>query len=212
MSEEITSRGERTRSEILEAAYHLFVDRGYHGTSMRQIANEAGIALGGIYNHFASKEEIFLGVFLEFNPYMSILPLVNQTEGDTLEEILHSAAQRIVSGLGTRTDFLNLMFIELVEFKGQHIQPIFQKIFPQLMEFAGRFLANRPELRPIPPVVLIRAFVGLFFSYTITEIIIAEQLPAEGRQGALDYFVDIYLHGILKDGAIQKDGQPQEAS
>jgi AcrR family transcriptional regulator len=204
MSEELTSRGERTRSEILEAAYRLFIDRGYHGASMRQIAQEAGIALGGIYNHFASKEDIFIAVFLEFNPYVTILPLVNVAEGETLEEIIQDAAQRIVSGLGARTDFLNLMFIELVEFKGEHIPPIFQKIFPQLMSFAGRFLSDRPELRPIPPVVLIRAFVGLFFSYTITEIIIADQLPTEGRQGALDYFVDIYLHGILKDGSLQE--------
>ena len=204
MSEETTSRGERTRSEILEAANRLFVGRGYHGTSMRQIAQQAGISLGAIYNHFSSKEDIFIGVFMEFNPYVDVLPLVNQAEGETLEEIIHDAAQRIVSGFGARTDFLNLMFIELVEFKGEHIPPLFQDVFPDLMLFARRFLTNRKELRHIPPVILIRAFVGLFFSYTITEIIIAEQLPTEGRQGALDYFVDIYLHGILNDGSGQK--------
>jgi AcrR family transcriptional regulator len=204
MSEESTSRGERTRSEILEAANRLFIDRGYHGTSMRQIAQQAGISLGGIYNHFSGKEDIFTGVFMEFNPYMDVLPLVNQAQGESLDEIIHDAAQRIVSGFGARTDFLNLMFIELVEFKGEHIPPLFKIVFPELMDFAQRTLTDRPELRHIPPVILIRAFVGLFFSYTITEIIIAEQLPAEGRQGALDYFVDIYLHGILKDGSAWK--------
>jgi len=204
MSEESGSRGERTRSEILEAANRLFIDRGYHGTSMRQIAQQAGISLGAIYNHFSAKEDIFNAVFMEFNPYADILPLVNQAQGETLEEIIHDAAQRIVSGLGARTDFLNLMFIELVEFKGEHVPPLFQNVFPELMEFARRFLTDRPELRHIPAVILIRAFVGLFFSYTITEIIIAEQLPTEGRKGALDYFVDIYLHGILKDGSGQK--------
>ena len=202
MSEEFSSRAEHTRSEILQAANRLFIDRGYHGTSMRQIAQQAGISLGGIYNHFSGKEDIFIGVFMGFNPYVDILPLVNQAQGETLDEIIHDAAQRIVSGLGARKDFLNLMFIELVEFKGEHIAPLFQNVFPELMNFAQRNLVNRPELRHIPPVILIRAFVGLFFSYTITEIIIADQLPAEGRQGALDYFVDIYLHGILKDGSV----------
>lgn len=204
MDEETTSRGERTRGEILDAANRLFVDRGYHGTSMRQIAQQAGISLGAIYNHFSGKEDIFIGVFMEFNPYVGVLPLVNQAQGETLEEIIHDAAQRIVDGLGARTDFLNLMFIELVEFKGEHIPPLFRNVVPELMHFAQRFLTNRPELRHIPPVILIRAFVGLFFSYTITEIIIAEQLPTEGRQGALDHFVDIYLHGILKDGSEQE--------
>lgn len=57
MSEETITRGERTRTEILQAAYNLFMLKGYHGTSMRQIAQETGIALGSIYNHFSGKDK-----------------------------------------------------------------------------------------------------------------------------------------------------------
>lgn len=59
MGRDVISKGELTRESILEGAYQLFLRQGYHGTSMRQIAEEAGIALGGIYNHFSGKEEIF---------------------------------------------------------------------------------------------------------------------------------------------------------
>jgi hypothetical protein len=34
----------------------------------------------------------------------------------------------------------------------------------------------------------------------MTDLLIASQLPPEARENALDYFVDIYLHGILADG------------
>ena len=68
MLEEIT-RGERTRCEILAAAYQLFSQKGYHGTSMREIARQSGLALGGIYNHFSSKEDIFIQVQLEHHPF-----------------------------------------------------------------------------------------------------------------------------------------------
>jgi AcrR family transcriptional regulator len=47
MSDRAT-KGERTRRQVIQAAQRLFVERGYHGTSMRQIAQEAGLALGGI--------------------------------------------------------------------------------------------------------------------------------------------------------------------
>jgi len=201
MSEEIAPRGERTRNDILQAAHQLFLERGFHGTSMRQIAQAAGIALGGIYNHFSSKEDIFTAVFLERHPYLDVLPLMNTAQGDTVEAFVRDAARRMVSGLGQRIDFLNLMFIELVEFKGQHIPDIFEIIFPELTEFAQRLQSERQELRDIPLFVLVRAFLGLFFSYLITEIMIADQLPPQGREGALDYFVDIYLNGILKQGA-----------
>jgi AcrR family transcriptional regulator len=205
MPEETTHRGERTRNDILQAALRLFVERGYHGTSMRQISQEAGLALGGIYNHFSSKEDIFATVALEHHPLWEILPLMNAAEGATVEEFVRDAARRMVDGLQGRTDFLNLMFIELVEFNGQHLPQFFQIIFPELMAFARRFLSERQELREIPLFILVRSFAGLFFSYVMTDIFIGEQMPAEGGERALDYFVDIYLRGILKPDV------PQEA-
>jgi len=48
------TKGETTRLTIEDAAVELFMEHGYHATSMRQIAERAGLALGGIYNHFAS--------------------------------------------------------------------------------------------------------------------------------------------------------------
>ena len=46
--EEELSKGERTRATILAVAYNLFVTTGYHGTSMRLIADGAGLVVGGV--------------------------------------------------------------------------------------------------------------------------------------------------------------------
>jgi AcrR family transcriptional regulator len=201
MSEDLIPRGERTRSEILQAALGLFTEHGYHGTSMRQIAQEAGIALGGIYNHFSGKEEIFKTVFIELHPFWETLPLMNAAQGETIEEFVRDAARRMIDELAERPDFLNLMFIELVEFNGEHIPEFFEIFFPQFREFSQRFLAKRQEMRDIPLLMVTRVFVGLFLSYVITDLFIGKRLPAEGRENALDYFVEIYLHGILKSGS-----------
>ncbi|HZD55228.1 MAG TPA: TetR/AcrR family transcriptional regulator [Anaerolineales bacterium] len=198
MSKDLIPRGERTRSEILQAALGLFTEHGYHGTSMRQIAHEAGIALGGIYNHFSGKEQIFKTVFIELHPFWDTLPLMNAAQGETIEEFVRDAAQRMINKLRERPDFLNLMFIELVEFNGQHIPQFFEIFFPQFTAFSERFLAKRKEMRDIPLLMATRAFIGLFLSYVITDLFIGKRLPAEGRENALDYFIEIYLHGILK--------------
>ena len=198
MSEIYQSRGERTREEILSAALQLFIDRGYHGTSMRQIARQAGIALGGIYNHFSSKEEIFFEVLMAYHPMFDVLPALKDAQGETVEEIIHHAANLMVSKYEERLDFINLMFIEMVEFKGQHIPQLFDIAFPQVMAFAERALGDRPELRSIPMPILMRAFIGLFFSYMITEILIGRQLPPESQENSLNYLVDIYLHGVMR--------------
>ena len=199
MSDLTSTRGERTQAEITKAAHRLFLERGYHGSSMRDIAREAGIALGGIYNHFASKEDIFLAVFVDHHPYRDVLPAMNAAQGKTIEAFVRDAAARMLEVLGESQDFLNLTFIELVEFKGQHIPQLFESIFPQILEFAQRMAEGQGELRSIPLPILVRAFIGLFISYFLTEMLIGRQLPDEMQQNALDHFVDIYLHGILKD-------------
>jgi AcrR family transcriptional regulator len=52
------AKGERTRSLILETALEMFGERGYEETTMRAIAEEAGVALGNTYYHFRSKEHL----------------------------------------------------------------------------------------------------------------------------------------------------------
>jgi hypothetical protein len=89
------------------------------------------------------------------------------------------------------------MFIELVEFDSKHIPQMFQMYFPHLLEFSQQFVVTTGEIRTIPLPIVLRAFLGLFFSYIITEIIIGQQLPPEMQAGAFDHFVDIFLHGIL---------------
>jgi AcrR family transcriptional regulator len=50
------------KGQILEAAEILFSERGYHGTTMRDIAGETGILPGSLYAHIASKEDILLEI------------------------------------------------------------------------------------------------------------------------------------------------------
>jgi AcrR family transcriptional regulator len=197
MNLELVSRGERTQNEIIQAAYRLFLERGYHGTSMRQIAQSAEIALGGIYNHFDSKEEIFTAVILVHHPYFDVMPALKSAQGETTEEFVQDAANRLVSNLDKRLDFLKLMFIELVEFNGEHIPQIFETFYPEVLDFAARFSTQRYELRPIPPVILVRAFIGMFFSYFMTELLIGQFLEIDNSEKTLDHFIDIYLHGVL---------------
>jgi len=200
MVDEPCTKGERTRQEILQSAHLLFLKNGFHGTSMRQIAQGAGIAVGGIYNHFASKDEIFMAVLSARHPIYDILPALNAAEGQDIESFIRDAARKMVEIVRDRPDFLNLMFIELVEFNAQHVPQMYQTFFPQALAFVQRFFDGRQELRPIPIPVLLRAYLGLFFSYVITDLLLGNLMPAEMEKNTLDHFVDIFLHGILAEG------------
>jgi AcrR family transcriptional regulator len=196
-SDEKLLRGEQTQAAIVQAAYRLFIQKGYHGTSMRQIAREANLAVASLYNHFQSKEQIFLAVLERYHPLFEILPVLAQMDAPDVPEFVHRAAQFIAAHLDQRQDFLNLFFIELVEFRAGHIPHLLEKNEPLLTSFIQNFVAKKSTLRPFPPFVLARAFLGMFFAYYVTRFIAANNPTLGGGANVLDDFIDIFLHGIL---------------
>ena len=194
------TKGARTRAALIEAGYQLFIEKGYHGTSMREIAGAAGLALGGIYNHFVNKEDIFVAVLTARNPYLKIFPALQAAQGETVEALVRDAATRMITALGESRGTMGLMFIEHIEFNGQHIRQIIEVYYPAMQAFIQRLGAVRGPLRPIPPSVLLRSFIGLFFSYYMTDMLTVERPAARAPQNTFDYFVEIYLHGVLAEG------------
>jgi AcrR family transcriptional regulator len=57
------SKSEQTRALILETAMRLFQERGYDKTTMRAIAQEAGVSVGNAYYYFAGKEHLIQGFY-----------------------------------------------------------------------------------------------------------------------------------------------------
>jgi AcrR family transcriptional regulator len=212
MNDQILPRGEQTRTAIVQAARDLFIQQGFHRTSMRQIAQRADIALGGLYNHFDSKGEIFKAVFLEYHPYREVLPVLQAARIATIEEFANDAIRRMIMALQDHPEFLKLMFIEVVEFNNLHISALFNTLMPQLLGiFQTAIEPSRDRLRPIPTLIMLRFYFGLFFAYFVTEILFAKQAPPEFREGAVDYFVDMFLHGVLRpEGAGSGSSEPAD--
>lgn len=62
---EVQDRARETRKVLLESAAHLFVERGYAGTSVNDISDHSGKTSGAIYFHYSSKEKLALAVVRE---------------------------------------------------------------------------------------------------------------------------------------------------
>jgi TetR/AcrR family transcriptional repressor of nem operon len=62
-TDDIVSKGARTREQVIERAAALFNQHGYHGVSISDVMAATGLEKGGIYRHFASKDELALEAF-----------------------------------------------------------------------------------------------------------------------------------------------------
>lgn len=191
------SKGERTSQAILEAAYSLFLEQGFHATSMRQIARRAGLALGGIYNHFESKEQIFETVLIEKHPYRQVLQILRDAPGESLEVFAQNAARTITVELGRRPEFLKLAFIELNEFKARHVPLLAKTIFPEIYPLLQRFQKQSHELRDLPQPIILVSFLGTIFDYLMVMNFVAPAGVFQPAGDELEHFIDIFLHGVL---------------
>lgn len=196
---ESPTKGETTRLAIEDAAVELFLKHGYHATSMRQIAEYSGLALGGIYNHFASKDEIFESIIIDKHPYKKILPLVLEAKGDNVEDFLQNAMHIVIAELGKERYYIKLMMIEFVEFNGQHGAAMLKEIAPKVLPVFEHIVKSRKNLRVTNPAMLMRIFFGMVLSYFVTDTIMSNSVIGKLMpKNPADIYVDAILHGILK--------------
>ncbi|MBW1640312.1 MULTISPECIES: TetR/AcrR family transcriptional regulator [Microbacterium] len=99
-----TTRGEQSserREQILSIAAHLISQRGYSATTVRDIADEAGILSGSLYHHFSSKEAILQEILRTFmtDLYGRFEQIVAESSGprETLDRLIEHAFETVVS-------------------------------------------------------------------------------------------------------------------
>jgi len=185
-----------TKTQILESAYQLFVERGFSGSSMREIAEHAGIKAASIYNHFDNKEQIFEAVFIERHPMFRILAILDSIQGETAEELLTNAVKRLDKELQSEPGLLNLFFVEIVEMNGKHVERAIKTNFPTDSNFIKQIYEMQSEIRDIPIPVLVRSLLGTIFANIMFNWFIGE--GNSKRWGTQAQMTDVLLRGILQ--------------
>ncbi len=193
------AKGAAARLAVEQAALELFLESGYHAASMRQIAERAGLALGGIYNHFPGKEELFEALIIDLHPYKRVLPILLEAQGETAEEFLKNAARIVFAELDAHPEYLKLMFIEMVEFNGKHGALLLKEIAPKVLPLFTNALKARKGLRVKNPAIFMRSFFGMIMSYYVTERLTANSVVSRlAPKNAREQYVEIFLRGVLK--------------
>jgi AcrR family transcriptional regulator len=134
MARTVGSNAEETRQRILTAAQELFIDRGYAGTSVRDITERVGVTKASAYYHFSSKEEIL---------HALVVPLIEALETFTAD---------ISAAGGLDADLVRRLLGLLDEHAG-----VFRSVFGD--PSTARSLAVRHQL-PMRIDALVRAVAG----------------------------------------------------
>jgi AcrR family transcriptional regulator len=162
------------RKKIEQVALKLFCAQGFHGTSMRQIAQRSRVSLGNIYNYYRTKDELFTSIV---NHYAVVMNRERQKLLDSVKDPFDArqveAMARMIRDLVYRHgDFWLLMYVDVTEFGNRH----FKKFFPGLTDLFrrqyGKAFAKRTRRRgkcELDPAVVFAAMWMQFFNYFLVE-------------------------------------------
>jgi AcrR family transcriptional regulator len=90
-------RREQTRQELVSAAEECFVSRGFHASSVDEVAERAGYTKGAVYSNFASKEDLFFAVYERRVEQVltEVVPgLIQGSAEDAFDQLAAGAIQR----------------------------------------------------------------------------------------------------------------------
>jgi AcrR family transcriptional regulator len=203
METEKISRKEREylahRGEILSAAEKVFAAKGFFSTTMSDIAREAEFGTGSLYKYFKSKEDLYFTLIDE---------KVEEINGPVKAELSQKtpALERIRKALGLQfeffernRDFFRIYTSERSRFewtvKDELGKDLHEKMVAYIHLLAGvmREGIEEGEFRPLNPMDLAHALVGVVNSFVFEWIISRESYPLISK---LDTVLDIFLGGV----------------
>jgi len=112
------SRGLDTRVRVLQVALSLFADRGYRGTSLRDIAKRIGIKAPSLLHHFPSKQQLYLAVLEQiFSAMEDSARLIMASPGGPQEQMRKAIADSI-DFIARKPDAMKLLWKEFADESG----------------------------------------------------------------------------------------------
>jgi TetR/AcrR family transcriptional repressor of nem operon len=114
----MSAKGVQTRQDIIEKSLQLFCIKGYYNTSINDILQATGLTKGGLYGHFASKEDLWYAVYDEaLRIWRKVVFRGIQSSANPLERIQTLIENDIKSKLGNHVFeggcFFHSMLVEL---------------------------------------------------------------------------------------------------
>ncbi len=111
-----TPKGARARGKIVRVAEGLLASTGFHGTSMRDVAEAAGLPLASVVYHFAKKEQLYAAVLAEIAEHLvSVMTRALEDEDQPWATRLDTIVRSLVAWTATHPGRVKLLLRELLD-------------------------------------------------------------------------------------------------
>jgi AcrR family transcriptional regulator len=198
--------GEERRQQILEVAVSLFSQKGFRGTTTKEIAAIAGVSEAMVFRHFATKDELYAAILDHkacagdtLDPQQVVGEAIARKDDRAVFERLALAALDHHEG---DQEFQRLLLYSALE--GHQLKDMFfEKFVRSVYELLCGYVRERQQdgaIIEIEPAVIVRAFIGMVIHHSLNNNLWdpERRVLNVSNADAAKFFTDILLNGISR--------------
>jgi AcrR family transcriptional regulator len=191
------------RAAIVSTAVELFARHGFRGTTTRELASSVGVSEPVLYQHFATKGELYTAIVEHMVAHMTAMyskSLVAMEQDADERLFLQRLGELILSFYLDETQHVRLLLFSALE--GHDLAEIWhQRATVQFLRFVEDYIARRQAeglFQGANSAIAARAFIGSVAHFGQVWAIYENPLPELSREQVVSQFVDLYLNGIRR--------------
>lgn len=191
------------RNQILDAAIKVFAQKGFHPATIKDVAKEAGIADGTIYNYFKNKHDLMLGILERMKE--TVLQEVDVSQLMTLDlrsvikAYLHYPLMALKSD---NFELFRVVISEIMvnpELRGLYAEKILAPTLQMAEPYFHQWAAQR-AINPLHIQLTLRAISGMVMGLMLQYIMGDETLKAHWDE-VPDFLTDLLMNGLAQESS-----------
>lgn len=200
--------GEDRRRQILEVAMTLFSQRGFRGTTTKEIAQAASVSEAMVFRHFANKGELYAAILDQKACHTSTMEGICEGLADVMgrgddAEVFAGIGLGILQHHEEDLDFIRLLLYSALE-GHEFFQMFWERNVCQMADFMRGYIQQRQQdgaFRRIDPLIVARMFTGTIINHSLVNLLFDPKrtLLNVSNERAAQAFSEILLKGISAD-------------
>jgi AcrR family transcriptional regulator len=191
---------EERRTAILDAALRVWAKRGFDGTSVAEVAREAGLTKGTLYLYFPSKQALLEEALRRYSLLPALAEGLERLRGQPLEDVVRGLVAVAWRGLQARRELVGVLLRELPNHPEESRRFLEQVVLPMNRLLADHLARALPaeRLAKLDPIVAARSLLGMVLMFFVSQEILggAGLLPIPEPR-ILGTIGELFLRGAL---------------
>lgn len=194
--------GEERRRQIIEAAATLFSQKGFRGTTTREIAQAVGVSEAMLFKHFATKEDLYAAIIeAKSHPQRLLSMAMDAVERQDDAEVLRTLARGIIERTRADSTLMRLAYFSALE--GHALSDImFRSRVQELDDFLSGYIATRiaaGAFRDLDPLLTAWNFISMAAYHVQRQELFGQKPPSHiTTERAIEEMVQLFLNGVAR--------------